>query len=65
VIFGARGALNGFQTTCPRPEADLDIFLRHALQLHPMIGWVNGDQDAHLANAAKKQTLILNPQNRL
>ncbi|MFZ2052813.1 MAG: hypothetical protein WAU81_01330 [Candidatus Aminicenantales bacterium] len=28
-------------------------------QLQAMIGWANGDQDAHLANAAKKQTLIL------
>jgi len=28
-------------------------------QLHAIIGWANGDQDAHLANAAKKQTLIL------
>jgi len=60
LISGSCGAASGFEDICPRPEADLDIFLRHALQLHTMIGWVNGDQDAHLANAAKKQTLILN-----
>jgi hypothetical protein len=58
VIFGARGALNGFRTTCPRPEADLDIFLSHGLQSHTMIERAYGDKDAHLAIAAENQILI-------
>jgi hypothetical protein len=57
VISSAFGASDGFADIHCALQADLDIFLRHALQLHTMIGWINGDQDANLANAAKKQIL--------
>jgi hypothetical protein len=43
----------------PRSQAVLDIFLSHHLQSHTMIERVYGDKDAHLANAAEKEFLLL------